>query len=344
MKSSREGQVTLQQVADEAGVSLATASRVLNGSPGRRVGDELRARVEEAAARLDYLPDANAQATARGRSAIVGLVLHDIADPYFSSIAAGVMDAAATHGLLVLIGSTQRLRSAERRHVAGLRAQRAQAIVLVGSRGHDAAGYEGLRKELQAFEQSGGRAVAISQPTLGIDTISPDNRAGAADLGSALVGLGYRRFGILAGPEDLVTATDRVAGFQAGTGPGVGSGAAEKVHGAFTRDGGYHAMEQLIRGGSLPECVFAVNDVMAVGAMAALREHGIRVPRDIAVAGFDDISTLRDVSPSLTTVRLPLRDLGEQAIELVSQPRSGSPRVRSVPGAVIVRDSTPRLA
>ncbi len=114
------------------------------------------------------------------------------------------------------------------------------------------------------------------------------------------------------------------------------------VHGAFTRDGGYEAMSAILAMGEpRPDCVFAVNDVMAVGAMARLRAEGLTVPGDIALAGFDDISTLRDVFPHLTTVRLPLVTMGEMAARLVlAEAGAGGPSVVPVPGEVILREST----
>jgi LacI family transcriptional regulator len=114
------------------------------------------------------------------------------------------------------------------------------------------------------------------------------------------------------------------------------------VHGEFTRDGGYQAMlEALERSGRL-DCVFAVNDVMAVGAMAACRDRGLRLPDDLAMAGFDDIATLRDVHPALTTVRLPLEQVGAAALELVVTPAGRTPRQRRIKGEVVIRASTPK--
>jgi LacI family transcriptional regulator len=171
----------------------------------------------------------------------------------------------------------------------------------------------------------------------------PENAGGAAALADALVALGHRRFAVLAGPRDLLTARDRVAGFREGLqtwsvdlDPGC------VVEGAFTRDGGYEAMSAVLAAGNdRPDCVFAVNDVMAVGALARLRAEGISVPADIAVAGFDDIPTLRDVYPPLTTVRLPLKQMGEMAASLVlSEARLTRPRIVPVSGEVILREST----
>jgi LacI family transcriptional regulator len=115
------------------------------------------------------------------------------------------------------------------------------------------------------------------------------------------------------------------------------------VTGEFTRDGGYHAMIHLLDAGAEVSCVFAVNDVMAMGAMAALRERGIKLPDGMAVAGFDDIGVLRDVTPALSTVRLPLHEVGVQAVRLLLDDAPDRPRMVQVSGDVVIRASTPAL-
>ncbi|KAA2254083.1 LacI family transcriptional regulator [Solihabitans fulvus] len=337
-------QATLAEVAAHAGVSLATASRVLNGST-RRVSEALRERVLAGARELGYLPNASAQALARNSSALLGLVVHDIADPYFSSIAAGVTRIAEDAGLVVVLGTTGRSTDREVELVSTLRAHRARAIVLAGSRSTDRAATERLREEIAAFTQQGGRVACVSQARLPTDTVVPANRSGARALASALARLGHRRFAVLGGPPDLVTARDRVAGFRAGLAEaGVDLPATAVLPGAFTRDGGYQAALGLRAAAPAATCVFAVNDVMALGAMAALRGLGLRVPDDIAVAGFDDIPTLRDLVPSLSTVRLPLEEMGERAARLVLDENAAEPRTVRVASEVVLRESTGRQA
>jgi LacI family transcriptional regulator len=346
----RPGLVTLDDVAREAGVSLATASRALNGST-RTVGEALSARVADAAARLDYSPNAQAQAVARGRSDVVGLVVHDIADPYFSTIAAGLMTRAAAAGVIVTLAVTDGSRGREVAHVAALRRQRVRAVVLVGSRWRDPESVAALRTELDAFRAAGGRVSAVTQDVLDVDTVLLGNEAGAARLARALLDLGYRDFVVLGGPPDLVTAAERTSGFVATlAAAGIAAGARRVVASAFTRDGAHEAVTRLLAsgehlrtGGTAPPCVFAANDVMAVGAMAALRDAGLRVPQDVAVAGFDDIPTLRDVTPALTTVRLPLGDIGGAAFDLLDAPEPTTRRVEPVEGEVLLRASTPAL-
>jgi LacI family transcriptional regulator len=149
---------------------------------------------------------------------------------------------------------------------------------------------------------------------------------------------------VLAGPRTLVTARDRLEGFRAGLAESGGTAEAV-VEGAFTRDGGYSSALELLRRDAGATCVFAVNDVMAVGAMAALRDRGLRVPDDMSVAGFDDIATLRDTTPALTTVRLPLEAMGEQVARLALRPATrGTTRPVRAPGEIVIRESTRRLA
>jgi LacI family transcriptional regulator len=336
------GRVTLQDVADRAGVSLTTASRVVNDG-SRRVGRSLADRVNRAVAELGYTANLQARAVATGQSTMIGVVVHDIADPYFSSIASGLIEAADARRLLLCMSSTPATEEAERQYVALMRAQRARAVVLVGSRSDDPAARNALRAEISAFTRSGGRAVCVGQDLLGVDTIMPENVAGADALARALAALGHRTFAVLAGPRGLLTARDRLDGFRAGLRAwSVALNPAVVVHGALTRDGGYEAMSTILAAGTpLPDCVFAVTDVMAVGALARLRAAGIEVPAGIALAGFDDIPTLRDVYPPLTTVRLPLKRMGEMAAGLVlSDAVPDLPRVVPVPGEVILRDST----
>lgn len=339
MRARKQRGPTLVDVAAEAGVSIATASRALNGST-RTVRPDLAQAVREAAARLNYSPNAQAQAMARGRTDVVGLVVSDISDPYFSSIAAGVATEADAHRLLVSLCATGRDPEREIDFLTVLRGQRARAVILAGSRSQGGPDQDQLETEIARTVDSGARVVGITQDGLEVDTVVLDNRGGAQALATAVAGQGYRQAAVLAGPEGLLTAVDRTEGFASGF---VAAGGAEPrtVHGAFTRDGGYAAMQEVLAGGDRPECVFAVNDVMAMGAMAACRDAGLTLPDDMAICGFDDIPTLRDVSPALTTVRLPLEEIGRAAMAMALEEPADTPRVHRVEGVVELRESTP---
>ncbi len=337
-------QVTLADVARWAGVSLATASRALHGSAGRTVNPELRARVRAAAAELNYSPNANAQAVVRGTTTTVGLVVHDIADPSAAALASGVMAAAATRNLIVTVSSTLSDPLAEVRHVESLRRQRARAIILAGSRFNDPESAGRLAEEIIGYAVGGGHVAVVGQHRLPMNTIEIDNTGSARRLAQTLVALGYRRAAVLAGPEAIATSEDRVSGFRAGMADDGAPVPQENVLVApLTRDGGYVAMTELIDLGVLDgvDVVFAANDAMAVGAIAALRDQGLEVPADVAVAGFDDISTLRDVRPALTTVHLSMEQIGVDALDLALTGRPDEVTVTTVIGDVVVRESTP---
>ena len=338
------GQVTLSDVAREAGVSLATASRALNGSANRTVGEDLRKRVHAAATRLRYSPDGIAQAMARGRTTSLGLVVHDIADPYFAAIAAGVAAAADEAGLMVTLASTGRRSEREVEVVTQLERQRARAVILAGGASGDAEADGAVRAALDSFRGVGGAVSVVGRDGLGSNSVVLANREGAADLARALHGLGYRRFAVLGGADGHAALADRRAGFVE-TLAGLGCAVADDllVEADPTRDGGHAAMTRLLDQGPDVEAVFAVTDVMAAGALAAARAAGVRVGEDLAVAGFDGIEALQDVVPGLTTVRLPLARIGAEATRLALRPSAAEPEVVPLDGEVVLGASTPGI-
>lgn len=341
----RSSPATLEDVARAAGVSLATASRSLNGS-SRTVNAAYRSKVLDAAARLNYSPNLSAQAVARGSTMTVALVVADITDPYFSSIAAGVVAEADQGRLIVTMAATERDSERELEIVRTLRGQRPKVIILAGSRREGDPSQAALKSELEDYERAGGRVVLISRNELGFRTVQIDNAAGAAALAASLLELGYRRFSVLTGNRELKTAADRLDGFTAELGrAGIRVEADRVVQSAFTRDGGYEGMQALMAAGVQPdEAVFAVNDVMAVGALSALRDAGLTPGADVAVAGFDDIPTVQDVWPTLTTVNVPLVEVGRTALRLALEETDAAAVSSASPVAtsVVVRDSTPR--
>ncbi|WP_019631477.1 LacI family DNA-binding transcriptional regulator [Actinomadura atramentaria] len=339
-----QGYVTLQDVARDAEVSLATASRVLNGTA--QVRADLRERVLAAAARLSYAPNAHAQALASSSSKTVGVICHDVSDPYFAAVARGVMATAAEHGMLVTLASTFRDPAREIEYVAMLRSQRARAVLLIGTGFEDRDWERSMAAELDPYQRTGGRVAVLSRHrSLRVDAVLPQNREGAAALARALLALGHRRFAVLTGPRRLTTVSDRLAGFtEALAEAGMPLDPADVIEGAFTRDGGYAAAAELVhRDARRPDCVFAVTDVMAIGALAAFRDHGLSVPGDIALAGFDDIPIIRDLTPPLTTVALPLEEMGQRVMSLaLREPAGRRSRIERIAGEVVLRKSTAR--
>lgn len=341
-KSQPHSPVTLHDVARAAGVSLATASRAINGSE-RKVKEEYREKVLAAAARLNYKPNLAAQAVAKGSTRTVGLLVADISDPYFSSIAAGVISGAEEAGLVVTMGATDRDSERELDLARAMTGQRPKVLILAGSRYYNDASRDELVAELNDFESIGGRVVMISQAEMPFDTVLLDNHEGAERLATELVGLGYRKFAILAAPARLCTSAERVDGFCRGLASGGITVDPELIiETEFTRDGGYAAGARLAeRGLDDIELIFAVNDVMAVGAMSALREAGFQPGKDFAIAGYDDVPVVRDVTPALTTVHLPLFDVGRSAIDLAMAGPEAGQRTATIPATVVLRESTP---
>jgi LacI family transcriptional regulator len=331
--------VTLHDVAREAGVSYATASRALNGS-ARSVRPENLRRVRAAASSLGYLPNIPAQSVARGSTSTVALVMSEVDDPYFSAIAAGVTEAAERAGLIVTMAVTERSPELELRIVRTLRGQRPRAVVIAGSRVEGSGTDVALAGELAAYRSAGGRVALISQHDLPFPTLVVDNRGGARRLAVTLATLGYATSTVVRAPDAVKTSRDRVAGFHEGL-RDAGLPPPHEVVTDFTRAGGRAAARELAgRGFRSDEVVFAVTDIMAVGVMSGLREAGIVPGRDVAVAGFDDIDIARDVTPALTSVHVPLHELGRRALALAL----GTDDDHEVPIAVdvVLRESTPR--
>ncbi|MFD5215408.1 LacI family DNA-binding transcriptional regulator [Microbacterium sp. NPDC058345] len=334
-RAGRASTPTLHDVARAAGVSLATASRVLNGSE-RKVAESFRERVEQAAAELGYTANVSAQAIARGTSQVIALLVADIADPYFGLIASGVARGADEEGLIVTVAITEREPQREARILHALRGQRPRGVILAASRSGESE--KVTVDELTAFRALGGRTVTFGPG--GDRTIGIDNRGGAERLGRAMAQRGYRRAVALGAAEGVRTSDDRLSGFAAGF--AADGGEVSRVYrGTFERESGAATMAAALADGIEPgTLVFALSDVVAIGAMTAIRDAGRTVGSDIAVCGFDDVPVSRDVTPQLTTVRVPLSDLGYQAFRAIVDADW-----QSVPAdlEVLVRASTPGI-
>ncbi|WP_426300498.1 LacI family DNA-binding transcriptional regulator [Arthrobacter sp. R-11] len=345
---------TLAEVAKLAGVSPATASRVLNGS-ARTPGAGIAERVRQAAESLGYVANAQAQALAKSSTGLIGLIVHDIADPYFSAIAQGVQTAARQERRMVLLATTDGTPAGEKEAAAAFAARRADAIVIAGSRSHraeDSAANGELAAELDRYCRNGGRLGVVGQGIIGLPetagycTLPVPNEELARELAAELAATHAGTFVIVAGPDGLATSDERIRGFQRGLAE-AGRPAAEVLHTAFSRNGGFDAGTQLA--GRLADlgtrpCIFAGNDVMAIGIVAALREHGLSVPEDATVAGFDDIEWLRDFRPELSTVGLPLEEIGRQVtLGALAEPDGGANPAdpgAAITGTVRLRRST----
>ncbi|ADD40749.1 LacI family DNA-binding transcriptional regulator [Stackebrandtia nassauensis] len=303
---------TLADVAKRAGVSVATASRVLNGSP-HKVSAGLAAKVRAIADELRYAPNAQAQGLARSTSRVVALLLHDITDPYFGQIAQGVLAEAAERDVCVVIAETGIDPDNERDQLASLGSLRPRAAIMVGSRTTETDAEQRLSRALEDLRAIGTAVVNVGQPSLPGSCVHPLNREGAKELATHLAGLGHRRFALVTGPASLRVVAERREGFVDGLPVEAG---VEIIDAPFSRDGGHDAGMRFAAMSNRASAVFVTSDVMASGFYAALRESGLSIPEDVSVAGFDDVPVAADLYPALTTVRLPLSGMGAQALRL----------------------------
>ncbi|MCA2221785.1 LacI family DNA-binding transcriptional regulator [Nonomuraea aurantiaca] len=331
--------VTLHDVAAAAGVSVATASRVLGGS-SRTVAPEYERRVLAAAAELRYTADLSARAMRRAGDAIT-LVVDDLTTPSMGMIVAAMERRARAAGAFVTVSATRATPERQLETVRLLRALRPRALVLTSSR-LVANAIEGrLFKELQAYEREGGRVVIVGVAEESFDSIEFDDQGAARALGAFVAESGHRRVVIFGGAREWANLSARVSGFTEGL---VGGGVEDRhiriMDCEISRQGGFDAARRLVAEGlGETDAVLAVNDVVAIGAMSAFRAAGVRVPADVSVTGIDDIQLAVDVTPRLTTVALPLARVGAESIRLALAERT-APAHLTVQGELVVREST----
>ena len=331
---------SMTEVARRAGVSIATASRVI-GATDYPVSLATRTRVLEAARALDYVPNALARGLLKSQIAVVGVVVHDITDPYFSEVVRGVEDAAAPDGYLVIACSSDRSSERERSYVRLLRSMRAAAVIFAGSGIDDPEANEELGRHLAGIRQNGSAVVHLSPHAFGAPQIGVDNPAGMAAMVAALATMGHRRIACIAGPTSLYVAGERLAGYRRALAAiGIAAEPGLVVHASFDRAGGVAGVDALLAGGAPFSAICCANDLQALGALQRLAELGIGVPGDVSVAGFDDISVAALTAPGLSTVQLPLRELGRRGYaHAVAQLAGTTPAPEQLPTRVVLRGS-----
>ncbi|MBT2542302.1 LacI family DNA-binding transcriptional regulator [Streptomyces sp. ISL-44] len=346
--------VTLAEVAVRAGVSPATVSRVLNG--GYPVAGGTRTRVEQAVEELGYIANGPARALAAATSDLVGVLVHDVADSFFGILAGSLQSALAPTGRgearrLAVVCNTEGDPAAELAYLALLEGQRAGGVVLTGGAPEDPGHTAALAARVARLAATGAPVVLCGRPPLPLPaelpvaTVTFDDHGGAFRLAEHLLALGHRRIASIAGPPGLSTTRERLAGHRAALrrhDPRLAEACAElTVHAAFARSAGYDATRELLRRGAPFTAVAAANDTVATGVAAALREAGLRIPEDVSVAGFDDLPFCADTAPALTTVRVPLREAGALAAQLVTGRRPLPPGgITTLPTELMVRAST----
>lgn len=332
---------SITEVARLAGVSPATASRVVSDSD-YPVSAATRERVLDAARALDYVPNALARGLLKSWVPIVGVIVHDITDPYFAEVVRGVEDAASPGGSLVITCSSDRIPERENSYVRLLRSMRAGTVIFAGSGLDDPASNEEMGKHLAAMRDYGAAVVHLSPHAFGEPEVRVDNAGGIASMVAALAGLGHRRIAFLAGPTSLFVARERLEGYRRGLAEaGIPFDEGLVVSSAFSREGGIEGVDRLLAGGAPFTAIASASDVLALGALQRLADLGIRVPDEVSVAGFDDIPTAAMIAPALSTVRLPLHELGRLGFEVAEHLLAGEePAPQHLSTTLVLRDST----
>ena len=329
----------LADVAMLAQVSPATASRVLNGS--RSVGPGLRARVERAMASLDYRPHRVARSLRRGASTTIGLLFHDVQNPFFTVVLRGVEQVAIRHDYLVMVCNSDQDPAREHMYAEALIAELVGGVVLAST--------DLLGTAVHALVAARVPVVLIdrySGDTDLVDTVFVDNFAGGYSAAEHLVSLGHCRIAAISGPLTVSVATERLAGFEAGLGTaGLRLDPTLVRAGDFKQASGYAHMQSLLASHcDQMDAVFVANDLMTLGALAAINAAGLRIPGDVSVVGFDDMPWAASLNPPLTTVGQPGVEMGEIAcrllLERLGTQRAAPPRHVLLQPQLVVRSST----
>ena len=329
--------VTIRDVARAAGVSATTVSRVFNHS--ELVSAKTQEHVREVSHKMGYRPNATARSLSHGRTQTVGVIVPAPHGEFFSEIIRGIDDVAQDAEHYLLISSAHYSVSESEAALDALR-DRVDGLLIMAT-------HVEAQKQVLAETDIDIPVVFMNSAMEGsrFDTFEIENRAGAYAATRHLIAQGYERIGIILGPPDSYDVRERLMGYRdALTEAGIDPDAQAVIEGDFTRASGHAAGQQILSLNPMPDAFFSCNDYMAIGAMVALQEAGVRIPADVAMAGFDDIPSARYTTPSLTTVRVPVYDLGRQAarrlLELVHATEPICPRHCTVPSELVQRAST----
>ncbi len=302
--------VTIKDVAREANVSVATVSRALNGQ--HNVAEAVRNRVQSVAQRLRYTPHHAARSLSSRRTRTIGVVLPEVYGEFFSELVYGIDQVAREHGLHLLVSS---YHGDPREQGDALRSMRGRVDgLLVMSPYDDSDGH--LADALAVLPDA--VLIGSQHSVAGHRRIGIDNHAGARAMVAHLVEMGHRRIAFLSGPLGNHEAAERLRGYRDALAELLPQAVPEILQGDFREASGERAGRALLAASSLPDAVFAANDMMALGCLSASNAAGLKVPTDIAVAGFDDIPLARYVPPGLTTMRVDIAALGADAMRLLT--------------------------
>ena len=316
---------TIREVAENAGVSYATVSHVINNT--RFVSQETRERVQAAMTALNYRPNALARSLRQGKTNTIGLVLPDSANPFFAEISRGIEDEAFKQGYSVFLCNTELDTERELFYVDVLSKKQVDGIIFVAA---------GDQADLLDFLLRQNMPVVMIDrdlPNVEVDAVLTDHQLGGLLATRHLIELGHKRIACIAGPSSITPSAERIIGYRkALEEAGLAYDEILLLRGDYHAQSGMDITHSILRMNPRPTAIFALNDLMALGALRAASEAGYAVPRDLAVVGYDDLEIARFTNPPLTTIAQPKKEIGAQAIHLLvdriarkSHPPSRSP-------------------
>ena len=327
---------TMTDVARVANVSVATVSHVVNGT--RFVSAERADRVRAAMEELSYTPDATARSLKVGRTQTIGLIIPDNSNPFFAELARRIEDAGFDAGYTTILANSDERPDRERRYLGTLISKRVDGLILVPSRTDDPTPHRAVRA-------AGIPVIVVDRELADAEVVLADNEGGGYDAARHLIDLGHTRIACVTGPPGMAPSVQRLSGFRRAlheAGLDVCGGAA--VQADFHFAGGREGTSRLLARSERFTALFGANDVMAAGAIRELGVHGLSVPHDVSVIGFDDAPLAEMVSPALTTIRQPLQEMAHTAITLLLDSVAGrhcAAAARHIlPTSLVVRDST----
>ena len=331
----RRGSTTIKEVAVEAGVSTATVSRVLAGLNG--VTDRVRDRVNQVVAKLNYHPNRLARGLRLGRRKVVGLIIPDLQNPFFTGVVHGVEGVLYTNGYTLLLGHSDGLAEREQVQLDVLRSEGVAGLVFIAGN-HPRANYEAIRTwEIPVV------AVDRSPGGLDVDLVCSNNRDGMRQAVDHLLALGYKDIALLNGPDGISVTQERQGGYQdALRSAGITVRESAIIHSDFQQQGGYAAMSRFLDQAKPPRAVVVANNLMTLGALQVIHERGVRIPEDLALVCFDDMPWAISLRPPLTAVAQSADELGRTAAELLLERFKNPGRIARqvvLPTRLVVRAS-----
>ncbi|MGI9951697.1 LacI family DNA-binding transcriptional regulator [Moorellaceae bacterium AZ2] len=329
--------VTIKDVAHKAGVAPSTVSRVMNNSG--YVSAEVKERVLKAIEELGFRPNPMAKGLGGGHTYTIGLILPDITNAFFPSLARSIEDTASVHGYTVFLCNSDNEPANEEKYLRTLVQRFVDGIIIVGSSSESSC--------IQEVASNGIPVVLIDRRVEGVaaDSVFCDNIHGAYLAVTHLLDEGHREIAFLGGPLDVSTTREREQGYiLAHQEKGVPIDRSLISYGEFTYESGFKQMTDLLERGRQPSAVFAANDMLAIGANRAIEGKNLRVPEDISIVGYDDILWAALEKPPLTTVAQPVYRLGMTACEIllerINRPGVQEPRQVVLQPRLIIRQST----